>query len=66
MSVPEAARVARLRDVEGVRVLPPGEPPVSTGMPMRRGASEAADRRLGEAAWPAVRRALRLPAGDAV
>ncbi|MGW8568487.1 acyl-CoA thioester hydrolase/BAAT C-terminal domain-containing protein [Isoptericola sp. NPDC055881] len=45
----------------GHRVLLPGEEPVAAGMAMRRGGSEAADRRLGAAAWTAVRGALRLP-----
>ncbi|MFB7798883.1 acyl-CoA thioester hydrolase/BAAT C-terminal domain-containing protein [Isoptericola sp. NPDC056134] len=45
----------------GHRATLPGEPRVSAGMAMRRGGSEAADRRLGEAAWAALCRALRLP-----
>lgn len=48
----------------GHRVLLPGEPPVAAGMTMRRGGTAAADRRLGVAAWEALRTALGLPDGE--
>ncbi|MFD6178074.1 hypothetical protein ACFWE7_13665 [Isoptericola sp. NPDC060282] len=49
----------------GHRVVLPGEPRVAGGMAMRRGGTEAADRRLGAAAWAAVREVLRLPGVEA-
>ena len=38
----------------GHRTLLPGEPAVTGGMRMARGGTEAADRRLGSAAWPHI------------
>ena len=38
-------------DEAGHRAVLPGEPVVSGGMSMRRGGTETADRRLGQAAW---------------
>lgn len=43
----------------GHRTVLPGEPVVAGGARMRRGGSEAADRRLGAAAWPALLALLR-------
>jgi hypothetical protein len=40
----------------GHRTILPGEPVVSGGSRMRRGGSEEADRRLGEAAWMEIQR----------
>jgi hypothetical protein len=45
----------------GHRVVLPGEPVASGGQPMARGGTEAADRALGERAWPEIRRVLDLP-----
>lgn len=45
----------------GHRTVLPGEPVVSGGMRMQRGGTEAADRRLGEAAWPHVLATLAIP-----
>ena len=42
----------------GHRTVLPGEPVVTGGMRMQRGGTEEADRRLGRAAWPHVRRLL--------
>jgi uncharacterized protein len=39
----------------GHRTILPGEPVVSAGQYMKRGGSEEADRRLGQAAWEAIR-----------
>jgi len=44
----------------GHRVILPGEPVAAGGQRMARGGSEAADRALGERAWPEVRRVLEL------
>jgi hypothetical protein len=44
----------------GHRVILPGEPVAAGGQRMARGGSEAADRALGELAWPEVRRVLEL------
>ncbi len=44
----------------GHRPLMPGEPAVAGGATMRRGGSEAADRRLGARAWAAISDALGL------
>lgn len=43
----------------GHRTVLPGEPVVVGGMRMRRGGTEQADRRLGEAAWEQIRAMLR-------
>ncbi|GAA2740834.1 acyl-CoA thioester hydrolase/BAAT C-terminal domain-containing protein [Terrabacter aerolatus] len=45
----------------GHRVVLPGEPVAAGGQPMARGGTEAADRALGERAWPEIRRVLELP-----
>ncbi|XGX78695.1 hypothetical protein LQK93_01490 [Terrabacter sp. BE26] len=45
----------------GHRVILPGEPVASGGQHMARGGTEAADRALGERAWPEIRRVLDLP-----
>ncbi|GAA1980864.1 acyl-CoA thioester hydrolase/BAAT C-terminal domain-containing protein [Terrabacter lapilli] len=45
----------------GHRVLLPGEAVATGGQRMARGGTEAADRALGERAWPHVRRVLELP-----
>lgn len=42
----------------GHRAILPGEPVINGGINMRRGGSEAADRRLGEAALAAIRKML--------
>lgn len=42
----------------GHRTVLPGEPVVAAGMRMRRGGSEAADRRLGAVAWDELRQLL--------
>lgn len=42
----------------GHRALLPGEDPPTSGVRMRRGGSLAADRALGERAWPEIRRIL--------
>ena len=42
----------------GHRAILPGEPVVSGGIRMRRGGTEVADRRLGDAAWTEIRRLL--------
>lgn len=44
----------------GHRVVLPGEPVASGGQPMARGGTEAADRALGDRAWPEIRRVLDL------
>lgn len=44
----------------GHRVILPGEPVAAGGQPMARGGTEAADRALGERAWPEIRRVLDL------
>jgi hypothetical protein len=44
----------------GHRVLLPGEAVASGGQRMARGGTEAADRALGEQAWPEIRRVLDL------
>jgi len=44
----------------GHRAILPGESPVAGGVQMARGGTEAADRRLGAAAWAAI---LPLVAG---
>ncbi|HET8605188.1 MAG TPA: alpha/beta fold hydrolase [Marmoricola sp.] len=44
----------------GHRPVLPGEQPLQRGMTMARGGTEAADRRLGELAWPHVVAALGL------
>lgn len=44
----------------GHRVVLPGEPVASGGQRMARGGTEAADRALGERAWPEIRRVLDL------
>ncbi|WP_330475071.1 acyl-CoA thioester hydrolase/BAAT C-terminal domain-containing protein [Terrabacter sp. C0L_2] len=44
----------------GHRVILPGEPAASGGQTMARGGTEAADRALGERAWPEIRRVLDL------
>ncbi|HSZ38808.1 MAG TPA: acyl-CoA thioester hydrolase/BAAT C-terminal domain-containing protein [Trebonia sp.] len=66
-SVPHAGNIQRRRSARGLgttvitdaeaghRTVLPGESVVSAGMYMRRGGSEEADRRLGDAAWPAIR-----------
>lgn len=43
----------------GHRTVLPGEPVVTRGINMRRGGSDAADRRLGAAAWPHIEMLLR-------
>ena len=48
-------------DGAGHRVLLPGEAVATGGQRMARGGTEAADRALGERAWPHVRRVLELP-----
>ncbi|GAA1505118.1 acyl-CoA thioester hydrolase/BAAT C-terminal domain-containing protein [Terrabacter terrae] len=45
----------------GHRVVLPGEDVASGGQRMARGGTEAADRELGERAWPEIRRVLDLP-----
>lgn len=45
----------------GHRVLLPGEAVATGGQRMARGGTEAADRALGERAWPHLRRVLELP-----
>ena len=42
----------------GHRTILPGEPVVAAGMTMRRGGTEEADRRLGDAAWVEIERLL--------
>lgn len=49
----------------GHRTILPGEDVVSGGIRMRRGGSDAADRRLGASAWPAVTRLLTRASGPA-
>ena len=44
----------------GHRVVLPGEPVAGGGQRMARGGTEAADRALGERAWPEIRRVLDL------
>ena len=44
----------------GHRVILPGEHVTEGGRPMARGGTEAADRELGELAWPEIRRVLGL------
>ncbi|MBW8731212.1 MAG: hypothetical protein JF622_09575 [Terrabacter sp.] len=44
----------------GHRVVLPGEPVPGGGQRMARGGTEAADRELGERAWPEIRRVLDL------
>ena len=44
----------------GHRVVLPGETPKTAGASMARGGTEAADRELGERAWPEI---LRIVAG---
>jgi alpha-beta hydrolase superfamily lysophospholipase len=44
----------------GHRVILPGEPVAAGGRQMARGGTEAADRELGERAWPEIRRVLDL------
>jgi dienelactone hydrolase len=48
-------------DSAGHRVVLPGEGVAGGGQTMARGGSEAADRALGERAWPHLRRLLELP-----
>lgn len=48
-------------DAAGHRVLLPGEAVATGGQRMARGGTEAADRALGERAWPHLRRVLDLP-----
>jgi hypothetical protein len=48
-------------DGAGHRVLLPGEAVATGGQRMARGGTEAADRALGERAWPHLRRVLDLP-----
>lgn len=43
----------------GHRTVLPGEPVVTGGIRMRRGGTDAADRRLGAAAWPHIARLLQ-------
>ncbi|QSR25416.1 acyl-CoA thioesterase [Nocardioides aromaticivorans] len=43
----------------GHRAILPGEPVVTAGMRMQRGGTEEADRRLGSAAWTAIKALLR-------
>lgn len=43
----------------GHRTVLPGEPVVTGGINMRRGGSDASDRRLGAAAWPHIEMLLR-------
>lgn len=45
----------------GHRVVLPREPVATGGQRMARGGTEAADRALGERAWPEIRRVLDLP-----
>jgi hypothetical protein len=45
----------------GHRVVLPGEAVASGGQHLARGGTEAADRALGEQAWPEIRRVLDLP-----
>ncbi len=45
----------------GHRVVLPGEQPAGGGQRMARGGTDAADRALGELAWPQIRRVLGLP-----
>ena len=49
-------------DAAGHRTVLPGEPVISGGLRMRRGGTEAADRRLGQLAWDEM---LPLLAGEA-
>jgi dienelactone hydrolase len=49
----------------GHRTVLPGEPVVAAGAPLARGGSPEADRRLGEAAWRAIRRLMADLAGGA-
>jgi hypothetical protein len=44
----------------GHRVILPGEPVAGGGQQMARGGTGAADRELGERAWPEIRRVLDL------
>ncbi|GAB3875103.1 acyl-CoA thioester hydrolase/BAAT C-terminal domain-containing protein [Terrabacter terrigena] len=48
----------------GHRVILPGEQAATGGRPMARGGTDAADRELGERAWPEIRRILGLAAHD--
>lgn len=43
----------------GHRAILPGEPVVTGGITMRRGGTDAADRRLGAVAWPHIQRLLQ-------
>lgn len=52
-------------DEAGHRAVLPGEPVVSGGMRMRRGGTEAADRRLGQLAWDEMLALLTAPPGRA-
>ena len=45
----------------GHRVVLPGERPAGGGQRMARGGTDAADRELGELAWPQIRRVLGTP-----
>ena len=45
----------------GHRVVLPGETVAAGGQRMARGGTEAADRALGQQAWPHLRRVLELP-----
>jgi hypothetical protein len=44
----------------GHRVVLPGEQPATGGQRMARGGNDAADRELGELAWPDILRVLDL------